>query len=214
MKDIPNDYFVYDYKNNKVVGQNTHEEYSFGDEVIIKVIGTDLDKKHIDFKILERKRIKVNFICHGRLFSSFPFRIHFVFFVWPIIFYSFRNQYLQGFKKLFHGLRRGFSDFVFFTVAYLGASKIITEQNQPALFILGGVMLSSYGLLSFIKTQQKKNKIKKGKAVDEQNLISFPIKELLLNIINVAVLFFWTGVLFVIGPKFEMNQLKYGRSFY
>ena len=65
----------------------------------------------------------------------------------------------------------GFSDFVFFTVAYLGASKIITEQNQPALFILGGVMLSSYGLLSFIKTQQKKNKIKKGKEVDEQNLI-------------------------------------------
>ena len=55
MKDIPNDYFVYDHKNNKVVGQNTHEEYSFGDEVIIKVIGTDLDKKHIDFKILERK---------------------------------------------------------------------------------------------------------------------------------------------------------------
>ena len=55
MKDIPNDYFVYDHKNNKVVGQNTHEEYSFGDEVIIKVIGTDLDKKHVDFKILERK---------------------------------------------------------------------------------------------------------------------------------------------------------------
>ena len=55
MKDIPNDYFIYDHKNNKVVGQNTHEEYSFGDEVIIKVIGTDLDKKHIDFKILERK---------------------------------------------------------------------------------------------------------------------------------------------------------------
>ena len=74
-------------------------------------------------------------------------------------------------------------------------------------------MLSSYGLLSFIKTQQKKNKIKKGKAVDEQNLISFPIKGFLLNIINVAVLFFWTGVLFVVGPKFEMNPVKYGRFF-
>ena len=49
-----------------------------------------------------------------------------------------------------------FSDFVFFTVAYLGASKIITEQNQPALFILGGVMLSSYGLLSLLKPSKKK----------------------------------------------------------
>ena len=55
MKDIPNDYFVYDHKNLCVVGQNTHEEYCLGDEVLIKVIGTDLDKKHIDFKILERK---------------------------------------------------------------------------------------------------------------------------------------------------------------
>ena len=54
MKDIPNDYFVYDSKNLKAVGQHTHEEYSLGDEVLIKVLGTDLDKKQIDFKILER----------------------------------------------------------------------------------------------------------------------------------------------------------------
>ena len=55
MKDIPNDYFIYDSKNLKAVGQHTHEEYSLGDEVLIKVLGTDLDKKQIDFKILERK---------------------------------------------------------------------------------------------------------------------------------------------------------------
>ncbi len=55
MKDIPNDYFIYDHKNTCVVGQHTLEEYSLGDEVFIKVIGTDIDKKHIDFKILEKK---------------------------------------------------------------------------------------------------------------------------------------------------------------
>ena len=55
MKDIPNDYFIYDQRNTCVVGQHTHEEYCLGDEVVIKVIGTDLDRKHIDFKILEKK---------------------------------------------------------------------------------------------------------------------------------------------------------------
>ena len=55
MKDIPNDYFVYDSKNLKAVGQHTHEEYSLGDEVFIKVLDTDLDKKQINFKILKRK---------------------------------------------------------------------------------------------------------------------------------------------------------------
>ena len=141
--------------------------------------------------------------------AAFPLGFILSFSFGPLFFILLETSISKGLKKAFFmDLRRGFSDFVFFTVAYLGASKIITEQNQPALFILGGVMLSSYGLLSFIKTQQKKNKIKKGKAVDEQNLISFPIKGFLLNIINVAVLFFWTGVLFVIGPKFEMNPVK------
>ena len=141
--------------------------------------------------------------------AAFPLGFILSFSFGPLFFILLETSISKGLKKAFFmDLGVVFSAFVFFTVAYLGASKIITEQNQPALFILGGVMLSSYGLLSFIKTQQKKNKIKKGKAVDEQNLMSFPIKGFLLNIINVAVLFFWTGVLFVIGPKFEMNPVK------
>jgi len=127
----------------------------------------------------------------------------------PLFFILLETSISKGLKQAFFmDLGGAFSDFVFFSTAYLGASKIITEENQPALFILGGVMLSAYGFLSFVKTQQKKNKIKKGKAINKKNLISFPIKGFLLNIINVAVLFFWTGLLFVIGPSFEMNPIK------
>ena len=127
----------------------------------------------------------------------------------PLFFILLETSISKGLKQAFFmDLGVAFSDFVFFSTAYLGASKIITEENQPALFILGGVMLSAYGFLSFVNTQQKKNKIKKGKAINKKNLISFPIKGFLLNIINVAVLFFWTGLLFVIGPSFEMNPVK------
>ena len=141
--------------------------------------------------------------------AAFPLGFILSFSFGPLFFILLETSISKGLKKAFFmDLGVVFSDFVFFTVAYLGASKIITEQNQPALFILGGVMLSLYGLLSFIKTQQKKNKIKKGKAINKKNLISFPVKGFLLNIINVAVLFFWTGLLFVIGPSFEMNPIK------
>ena len=127
----------------------------------------------------------------------------------PLFFILLETSISKGLKQAFFmDLGVAFSDFVFFSTAYLGASKIITEENQPALFILGGVMLSAYGLLSFVKTQQKKNKIKKGKAINKKNLISFPVKGFLLNIINVAVVFFWTGLLCVIGPSFEMNPIK------
>ena len=54
-KDIPFDYFVFDFKSNSLIGQNTKEEYCLGDKVLIKVEKTDLQKKHIDFKILEKK---------------------------------------------------------------------------------------------------------------------------------------------------------------
>ena len=127
----------------------------------------------------------------------------------PLFFILLETSISKGLKQAFFmDLGVAFSDFVFFSTDYLGASKIITEDKQPALFILVGVMFSAYGFLSFVKTQQKKNKIKKGKAINKKNLISFPIKGFLLNIINVAVLFFWTGLLFVIGPSFEMNPIK------
>ena len=102
------------------------------------------------------------------------------------------------------------ADITFFSVAYFGASKLITEENQPALFVLGGVLLSSYGVLSFFKTYKKRKKQQKGKVkvIQTPNLFSLAIKGYLLNIINVAVLFFWTCVLFVIGPKFEMETGK------
>ena len=54
MKDIPYDYFVYNHRSNTLLGQNTKEEYSLGDKVLIRVEKTNLEKKHIDFKILSK----------------------------------------------------------------------------------------------------------------------------------------------------------------
>lgn len=53
MKDIPNDFFDFNRNTNTINGQNTLEEYSLGDDVRIKVIKVNTEKKHIDFKILD-----------------------------------------------------------------------------------------------------------------------------------------------------------------
>ena len=133
----------------------------------------------------------------------------------PLFFILLETSISKGIKQAFlMDIGIVLSDLVFFTIAYIGTSKIITEENEPGLYILGGVMLSSYGIVSFIQTYQKKKKIKKGKAVNKQNLFSFPVKGFLLNIINVAVLFFWTGILFLIGPKFQMNPVKVWTFFF
>ena len=129
----------------------------------------------------------------------------------PLFFILLETSISKGIKQAFFiDVGVVAADISFFSVAYFGASKLITEENQPALFFLGGVLLSSYGVLSFFKTYKKRKKQQKGKVkvIETPNLFSLAIKGYLLNIINVAVLFFWTGVLFVIGPKFEMETGK------
>ena len=129
----------------------------------------------------------------------------------PLFFILLETSISKGIKQAFFiDVGVVAADITFFSVAYFGASKLITEENQPALFVLGGVLLSSYGVLSFFKTYKKRKKQQKGKVkvIETPNLFSLAIKGYLLNIINVAVLFFWTGVLFVIGPKFEMETGK------
>ena len=53
MKDIPNDFYNFDKRTNSVVGQNTLQEYVLGDAVFVKVQKTNIEKKQIDFKIIE-----------------------------------------------------------------------------------------------------------------------------------------------------------------
>ena len=54
IKDIPNDYFVFNEKEFLLYGRKTKEEYRLGDEVMVKVIGTNEDKKQIDFALIEK----------------------------------------------------------------------------------------------------------------------------------------------------------------
>ena len=54
IKDIPNDYFVFNEKQYLILGRNTKEEYRLGDEVLVQVKGVNEHKKQIDFLLLEK----------------------------------------------------------------------------------------------------------------------------------------------------------------
>ncbi len=81
-------------------------------------------------------------------------------------------------------------------MAYFGASKIATEENQPALFLLGGVILTAFSITSFINNAVKNKKVKKAKAVEETKLLKYVVKGFLLNIINISYLVIWLSFVF------------------
>ena len=110
----------------------------------------------------------------------------------PIFFILLETSITRGIKQaVFMDFGVIVSDLLFFSLAYFGASKIATEENQPALFLLGGVILTVYSVISFINNVAKKNKIKKAKAVEETRLLKYAVKGFLLNIINVSCLVIW-----------------------
>ena len=119
--------------------------------------------------------------------AAFPLGLLLSFSFGPLFFILLETSISKGVKHAFFtDLGVVFSDLIFFSIAYFGASKLITEDNQAALFVLGGVLLTAYSAVSFINTRQNREKIEKGKAIEEKSLLSFPAKGFFLNIINVG----------------------------
>lgn len=48
------DYYEFDERNYRLVGRRMHHMYSLGDRVKIRVTGADLDRRQIDFELVER----------------------------------------------------------------------------------------------------------------------------------------------------------------
>lgn len=53
MRDLGDDYWVYDEKNFCVTGRKSKKTFRLGDEVVVRVKKTNLDKKQMDFEFVE-----------------------------------------------------------------------------------------------------------------------------------------------------------------
>lgn len=52
IRDIKDDYYIFDEKQYAVVGQSTKNMIQLGDELVVKVKHTDLERKHLDFELI------------------------------------------------------------------------------------------------------------------------------------------------------------------
>ncbi|WP_405610457.1 ribonuclease R [Polaribacter sp. Asnod1-A03] len=53
IRDIKSDYYIFDEKQYAIVGQSTKHLYQLGDDVKVRVKHTDLERKHLDFSLIE-----------------------------------------------------------------------------------------------------------------------------------------------------------------
>jgi threonine/homoserine/homoserine lactone efflux protein len=146
------------------------------------------------------------------ILSGIPIGIFLSFMVGPVFFVLLETSAIKGFRAaLVFDLGVVLADIVFISIAYFSSYRLIQSiKNDPAIYIFGGILMLTYGLISLLKIHKTTRNIDK-KTVNEilkKDYFSLFIKGFLLNFINVGVLLFWFLILITVGPKLQLDSSR------
>lgn len=142
--------------------------------------------------------------------AALPLGFFLAFLLGPVFFVLLETAAIKGFRAAFSfDIGVILADLVFLFIAYLSTTKLLSSlKDDPGLFIFGGVILMTYGLMTFIQTKkvlQQEEETPEIRKLNKGDYMGLAVKGFLLNFINVGVLGFWLGLIIVFGPKPEMQ---------
>jgi threonine/homoserine/homoserine lactone efflux protein len=133
------------------------------------------------------------------------------FMIGPVFFMLIQTSIIKGARAaIVFDLGVILGDIVFILMAYYGSKSLLEKiKDDPKMFIIGGVILLVYGLITYLDKSQKRALQDETLVLPEKtNYTKLFIKGFLLNFINVGVLAFWLGMIVVIGPNLKMDAGK------
>ena len=146
------------------------------------------------------------------IITGIPLGIFLSFLVGPVFFVLLETSAVKGFRAaMVFDFGVVLADVLFIAVAYFSIYLLIqTIKNDPAIFIFGGIMMLTYGIISFIKLKKVSKKVDEIPVEEliKKNYIGLFFKGFFLNFINVGVLLFWFMILITIGPKLELETSR------
>jgi threonine/homoserine/homoserine lactone efflux protein len=142
--------------------------------------------------------------------SGIPLGIFLSFMVGPVFFVLLETSAVKGFRAAFvFDLGVVTADVVFITIAYFSSYRLIQSiKNDPAIYLFGGILMLTYGIISFLKNEKSKKELIDNDEEEElvkNNYVGLFVKGFLLNFINVGVLLFWFLILITVGPKLQLE---------
>lgn len=131
----------------------------------------------------------------------------------PVFFVLLETAALKGFRAaLSVDIGVVIADIAFITIAYLSTNQLLEKiKDEPALFIFGGVLLTAYGGITFIKEKKTPHCEERNISVElinKHNYFKLIFKGFLLNFINIGVLGFWLTIVITVSPQLEMNTKR------
>lgn len=90
------------------------------------------------------------------ILAAIPLGFFLAFLLGPVFFVLLETAAIKGFRAaFFFDLGVILSDIVFLFIAYLSTSKLLKSlKDDPALYIFGGVILATYGVISFLQAKK------------------------------------------------------------
>lgn len=148
------------------------------------------------------------------ILTAIPWGLLLAFSIGPGFFVLLETSITKGFRAAFtFDLGIVFSDIIFILIAYLSTNQLLEQlKDNPTLFVIGGIIMFVYGIVSFIllkKNFQKQTEIITDEDnIPKKNYFALFFKGFLLNFINIGVLGFWMMIIITYGPQMEMNTSR------
>jgi len=146
------------------------------------------------------------------ILTGIPLGFFLSFMIGPVFFVLLETSVVKGFRAaVVFDLGVVLADVIFILIAYFSSYRLIQSiKDDPALFIFGGLVMLTYGIISFVKNKKAKKNIDPEDPVElaQTNYFSLFFKGFFLNFINIGVLGFWLAILITIGPKLELNPTR------
>lgn len=146
------------------------------------------------------------------IITAIPLGFFLSFMIGPVFFVLLETSITKGFRAaMTFDLGVLLGDIVFIVIAYFSSYRLIKSiKDEPALFVFGGILMFTYGVISFFKLRRTSKLPVDEVAVEiiRKDYFGLFAKGFLLNFINIGVLAFWLAIIITIGPKLDMVQSR------
>ena len=146
------------------------------------------------------------------ILAAIPLGFFLAFLLGPVFFVLLETAAIKGFRAaISFDIGVLFADIIFLLIAYLSTTKLLNRiKDDPALFIFGGGILVTYGIIQFIQNKRvlQHEEVPEIQKLNKRDYLGLAAKGFLLNFINIGVLGFWLGLIIVFGPQMEMETSR------
>ncbi|CAL2102371.1 Lysine transporter LysE [Tenacibaculum sp. 190130A14a] len=140
--------------------------------------------------------------------DAFLIGVFMAFMIGPVFFMLIKTSILKGARAaIAFDLGVILGDISFILIAYYGSRSLLEKiKDDPRLFLVGGLILVIYGLITYLDKNNKKEVDETEVEVPKaNNYFRLFINGFFLNFINIGVLAGWLGIMVVVGPTLNMN---------